>query len=56
MAIILLIAALILICVAFLIVRSFNSRAPVAAPGRDRFRHKGPGEVKPKGPRATGVD
>lgn len=56
MVIILLITAIILICVAFLVVRSFNRRAPVAAPGRDRFRHAGPGEVKPHETRATGTD
>jgi hypothetical protein len=56
MVIILLIAALILIGVAALVVRNFNQRAPVAAPGRDRFRHAGPGEVRPKEPRAPGLD
>jgi hypothetical protein len=56
MAIILLIAALILICVAFFVIRNFNRRAPVASPGRDRFRHVGPGEAKPKEPRATGLN
>ena len=54
--IILLFAALLLICVAFFVVRNFNRGAPVAAPGRDRFRHAGPGEVRPKVPRATDLD
>ena len=56
MAIILIIAALILICIAFFIVRSFRTRAPAAAPGRDRFRHAGPGEVKPNENRSPGLD
>lgn len=56
MAILLLIASIILIVVAVLIVRNFNRRAPGAAPGRDRFRHAGPGEVKPHENRSPGLD
>lgn len=56
MAILLIIAALILICIAVLIVRNFNRRSPEAAPGRDRFRHAGPGEVKPHENRSPGLD
>lgn len=55
MAIILVIAALILIVIVLLIlkVRGGTGNPPV---GRDRFKHAGPGEVKPKEPRATGLD
>jgi hypothetical protein len=56
MVILFLVTALILICVALLVVKNFTGRPPVAAPGRDRFRHAGPGEVKPKEPRATGLN
>lgn len=55
MAILLVIAALILIAVVLLILKL---RGGTSSPetGRDRFKHVGPGEAKPKEPRATGLD
>jgi hypothetical protein len=55
MAILLIIAALILIAVVLLILK-MRGGSNTARPGRDRFRHVGPGEAKPKEPRATGLD
>ncbi len=56
MAIVLVIAAIILIGIIMLVVRkSGGSNTP--APGRDRFKHPGPGEAKPEDkPRAAGLD
>lgn len=49
------IAAVIVLFVLLLLMTSArNSKMP--APGSARFRHTGPGEVRPKGPRATGLD
>jgi hypothetical protein len=55
MAIIIIIGALILLAIVLLILklRGGSSTAPL---GRDRFKHVGPGETKPKEPRATGLD
>jgi hypothetical protein len=55
MAILLIIAALILIGVVLLILRVRGSKS-ISPLGRDRFKHVGPGEAKPKEPRATGLD
>lgn len=54
MAILLLIAAFILICVIVLVVKNRGLSRRAATP--DRFKHVGPGEAKPKEPRATGLD
>ena len=55
MTIVLIIAALILIGIVLLVfkLRGGQNSAPV---GRDRFKHVGPGEAKPKEPRATGLN
>jgi hypothetical protein len=55
MAILLIVAAVILIGIVLLILklRGGTGSPPV---GRDRFKHVGPGEAKPKEPRATGLD
>lgn len=54
MAILLLIAGLILIGIVLLLVgKSGRARR---APVPDRFKHVGRGEVKPKGPRTSGLD
>jgi hypothetical protein len=55
MAILLIIAALILIAIILLVVRKSGARRrlPVAP---DRFKDVGPGEPKPKEPRAPGLD
>lgn len=56
MAILLIIAALILIGVVILIIKTSGRSGATAPPGRDRFRSVGPGEAKPKEHRATGLD
>jgi hypothetical protein len=56
MAILLIIAGLILIGIIALIVKARGAKGSRAPSGRDRFRHVGPGEAKPKEPRATGLD
>jgi hypothetical protein len=48
-------AVIILIVVFMLIRRTAASKSP--APGRDRFKHPGPGEAKPEDkPRVAGLD
>lgn len=54
MAILLLIAGLILIGIVLLLVGRSGRARRASSP--DRFKHAGPGEVKPKGPRASGLD
>lgn len=54
MAILLLIAGLILICIVLLLVGKSGRARGSSVP--DRFKHVGPGEAKPKGPRASGLD
>ena len=57
MVIVLLIAAaLIFIGIVALVIRKLGPRSPEALPGRDRFKVVGPGEVRPKEPRATGLN
>jgi hypothetical protein len=56
MAILLIIAGLILIGIIALIVKARGGNKSSAPVGRDRFKHAGPGEAKPKEPRATGLD
>ena len=57
MVIILLIAAtLIFIGIVALVIRKSGPRSPEALPGRDRFKVVGPGEARPKEPRATGLN
>lgn len=54
MAILLLIAGLILIGIVLLLVGKSGRARRGSVP--DRFKHTGPGETKPKGPRASGLD
>ena len=49
------IAAIILICIIFLILKMRGGRSGLPA-RPDRFQHEGPGDPKPEKPRATGVD
>jgi preprotein translocase subunit SecG len=56
MVIVILFAALILIGLVLLVIRKSGPTSPVASPGRDRFRNAGPGDAKPKEPRATGLN
>ena len=57
MVIVLLIAAtLIFIGIVALVIRKSGPRSPDAFPGRDRFKVVGPGEARPKEPRATGLN
>jgi hypothetical protein len=55
MAILLIIAAIILICIVLLVAKKSGARRS-AAVGQERFRDIGPGEPKPKQPRASGPD
>jgi hypothetical protein len=49
------IAAVIVVFVLLLLMRSARGSKP-PVPGSVRFRHTGPGEVRPKGPRAPGLN